>query len=471
MSRFLDSPLILAGAAILALFLIFRIILGSGILKPATRRETAPLLHKILNYGFLLGFTVVVLGFSLAGWRTQKESSRGKQAKLLLAAEVTQNIRNIDERLGYFETMVDQPIQNERVARLRERLMPAVSSILAEGYAKSMNEQRIASLRQMLNSSPLRTEGGASAIDNLISGGVNAELYENFYQDIAETERLTESLLDSLALLSSLKASSSKEWIEHTYEELQVATENLEIQSQISYLAALRIFYLLPSSPFAVAIPESTQEALRHLAHLRPPRLPAPAEIQTLSLELAARKEKLVARKRQLVAKSNGLLEAVVDQYEKLDDLFAIHSTDRWDEVVGKAVSLRQLGRTSEAFAAFARYSDMFSESDGGAKEYSRTAQAFTVQKDVHGMKGGVYIFQVKRGSKAERAGFRIGDVIVAYGGMATTDMPSFVEATKAALVEAAVQVRRLRLTPPGKFESLETTVEGGELGIGTMPI
>ena len=63
------------------------------------------------------------------------------------------------------------------------------------------------------------------------------------------------------------------------------------------------------------------------------------------------------------------LRNAKLERYKEINELLKTEPTDSWNEVVVKAISLRQLGRITEAVAAFSRYGEMFSKTDPTASQ------------------------------------------------------------------------------------------------------
>jgi hypothetical protein len=65
----LSHPLVLVGVVLLALFGLYDHLIDAGILQPLAHGETAPVLHKLLDHGFIIGLAVVVSGFGLQFYR------------------------------------------------------------------------------------------------------------------------------------------------------------------------------------------------------------------------------------------------------------------------------------------------------------------------------------------------------------------------------------------------------------------
>lgn len=461
----------LTGAVLFGVFGIFRLLLSSGILLPPAQKEVAPILHKVLNFGFVLAVIVAVSGFGLEFWKIYKQIDQIRQAKQSIAAEVLSSISSIDERLGYIKKTLEPDTFHQQLDSVRKKVAPALRSQFASGYTRVLIEQKIATLRQMLNSSPLRTEAGHSELENLHQSGVDTEKYHKFYNQLAEVERVTEDFFDTLAYVASMSDEPSDLQTKYNNKRLELAVRNLSIEFQIAHVLALQVLREVTKFPHPVSLPESMLTTLQTLNYLQPRKLPASEEMNTLLAGLIEQKSALIMEKAPLIATASQLNEEKLSKFEQINQLLQINPTDTWNQVVGKAVSLRQLGRTAEAIAAFSRYADMFAATDPTAKQYAHTAQQFTTQLDLLDVQGGAYIFEVKPSSIAQQAGLKVGDIIIEYNHHKITDMAIFVEATKSAQTANTVQIIWLRLTAQNKFDQYSKTIPGGSLGVGTMPI
>ncbi|NYT02300.1 MAG: PDZ domain-containing protein [Methanosarcinales archaeon] len=210
---------------------------------------------------------------------------------------------------------------------------------------------------------------------------------------------------------------------------------------------------------------------LQGLCHLEPRALMGREERRLLQEEHLARHGELMAKKAALEKEGQALLEQDLARYQEIDQQLVVRPTDGWSQVVGKAIALRQLGRTAESLAAFSRYGEMFAAADPGAGQYARTAQRLTMSMDALGVDGGVYIYELAPGGAAKSAGMQVGDVIVDYGGQAVRDMGTMVQALRSAPARDRVRAGYLRLREDGTFELRTASLPGEALGAGYMPI
>jgi hypothetical protein len=146
--------------------------------------------------------------------------------------------------------------------------------------------------------------------------------------------------------------------------------------------------------------------------------------------------------------------------------------TDTPNQMIDKAIALRQLGRLPDAVAAFAHYRDRFSSVDGGAAAYVEVALAFTLALRELGVRGGVYIYMVAERSAARAAEMAVGDVIVEYNGRSicgTQDITAELALTRPGSYVRVSCVRYDR--SQGRFSRISSDVRGGPLGAGLRPI
>ena len=133
--------------------------------------------------------------------------------------------------------------------------------------------------------------------------------------------------------------------------------------------------------------------------------------------------------------------------------------TDSWNVVIGKAVTLRQLGYTDAAIATFAAYGEMFAATDPTAEGYSQIAQKFTRQLKSLKVKGGVYIYEIVAGGSAEQEGLEVGDIIIRYNDRSIANMQQLKVAKEAAAQDTSLEVVYLRLEGK-KFRKYTKTVD-----------
>jgi hypothetical protein len=77
---YLENPLDLVGFCLLLLFGIYRVLLKAGLLVPLSQRQSATVVGRILNHGFLVAILVIVLGFAYAGFRYHNTKPITQQA-------------------------------------------------------------------------------------------------------------------------------------------------------------------------------------------------------------------------------------------------------------------------------------------------------------------------------------------------------------------------------------------------------
>jgi hypothetical protein len=468
---YLEHPLVIVGAILFFVLAAFKLFLSSGILPPPAQKEVPPIIHKILNFGFVIALSVTVLGFGLEYWKTYKQIDRIKQAKLSIVAEVMSNITSIDHRLDYIYKTVEPDTFNFQLDTIRQKVSPSLKQNFHSNYNRLIYAEKASTLRQMMNSSPLRTGAGHSELENLHQSGVDPEKYHLFYNQLANVESVTENLFSRLDYAATVSDETNELLTSYIQSKINLEVWNINIESHYAHLMALQLFNEVTKSPHAVPLPETIQPTLGNLTYLRPNHLVSQEKINHMVENLIREKNLYNEYKAESLEVGKQILNEALDQYANLDQQLKINKDDTWAEVVGKAVSLRQLGRKTEAVAAFSRYSDMFSPTDPTAKQYAQTAQQFTMKMDSLNLLGGVYVYEISPNSIAQRAGLGVGDIIIEYHGYPISGMSNYLEASNAVGTAQSVSMVWLRLDPSNKFKRYQRTIPAGSLGAGLMPI
>ena len=389
------------------------------------------------------------------------------QAKALIAEEVLTNIANMDARLNLLPialTMDDGDTFNERLGAVREQVAPALSQTFEMGYQQLIQQQAIASLRSAFASYPLY-EIRENLVQVLLDGNVNAERVEAFYSRLTEVREASEALLQELADAVEVKQSENMDLVVHHEKRVNLAIRKLDNRSQLAHLSALMLLESLD-----IPLPDAKTK-LSNLEVLTPRELIRQNEASALMAETMAEAEQLLAERVTLLEEATHLRDRALEDYAQLNESLVIQDSDPWDIVVAKAISLRQLGRTSEAIAAFSRYGDMFADSDPTAHQYARTAQQFTLQLDSLAVTGGVYLYEIAANGAADQAELQVGDIIVIYGDRPVTTMPDLVDALQSTTPRESISLTVLRMVETGTFQRQTHQVSGGPLGAGMMPI
>jgi hypothetical protein len=77
LAPYLSDPLVLVGFALLLLFLLFRSLIGSGLIPVLEQDAGGRVVESILDYGFYVVALVIVLGFVHAHFRRRPEAVAG----------------------------------------------------------------------------------------------------------------------------------------------------------------------------------------------------------------------------------------------------------------------------------------------------------------------------------------------------------------------------------------------------------
>ncbi|HEX6039053.1 DUF4062 domain-containing protein [Longimicrobium sp.] len=386
-----------------------------------------------------------------------------ERATRLIVNEVLSDLAALDARLGQVLTATRPDAFNERMRTARGALAPSVADAALSGYRRLIAEQRIGSLRQALNATLLRTEFGAPLLKLLADSEADVQPVRVFYDQLAEVQWATEALMTALG---EAARNGEGDAGDQAQARVGLAIETLEARSESAHLAGLVLLRAIGASGGEV------EHRLAGLTHLRPAAL-LPAEEVSRRMDESLRRQTALARRReQLLANATHLRDEAARAYEALEEDLEVRPTDTWSQVVGKAVSLRQLGRVADAVAAFARYGEMFRATDPAAADYARVAQAFTLAMGRLGVSGGMYVYQLGETSAGHGAGLAVGDVVIEYNGRRVSGSREMTEELGRTRPGDFVRMSCLRLHPSsGRFTQLGLSVEGGPLGAGLMPV
>lgn len=512
-AEFLKHPLILIGFVLMMVFSIHKQILKSGILPKLNQEQGGVVVTLLLRYGFWLGVLIMLLGFSLQFYKIyaakppannavnspqinfsgnqtitggqfvtgnvitdikiyatdppEIKQKKIEKAKQLIASEVIFNIKNLDARLGFAKhslSLDDADDFKERFDETRKKVAPAIESVAKENYGKLMSQQQAASLRATFNSYPLRTDLEAPLVQVLVDGNISLDRVNTFYKDLREAQYQSEALLETIGDIA-LASSKNNDTIAYQKRKFIFAINLLQNRSKSAYLSGWVVLKNL-EAPIS-----QLNDTITALQYLKPNRILSDSEILQLEKESLAEAEQLLSERKYLVAEAKRITESALTAMADLEEKLKIQPTDTWNQVTGKAKTLRQLGRITDAVAALSRYGEMFSDKDPGAKQYAKTAQLFTTQIADLKLDGGIYIYEISKNSVAEKAGFKVGDIIIDYNGKVTNEMDDLITALKNSPKDELVRITFLRIDDNGGFIRETKTVTGGMLGIAFMPI
>jgi hypothetical protein len=382
-----------------------------------------------------------------------------EQAKSLIVGEILTNISNVDARLGFVEQASETDAFDKAFEKTREKVAPATKGIMESGYRQLIEEQKISTLRQFFNSRPLRSELGAPLINLLIQSNSKPDSVRLFYDQLAEVQSAAESLFDALS------ESTSPDNRDYRTRRVDLANDVFKNRSLTAHAAGLLALQNIGASA------DEVNTRLETLIYLEPRHLVNESQAQELLSKLLAKTEQLIREREKLVTEANNPRDEAVAKYEKLDEQLRIKPTDTWSQVVGKAISLRQLGRVMEAAAAFSRYAEMFTDSDPTASKYARIAQQLTLQMQDLSVDGGAYLYELTDGGAAAQAGLRIGDILLDYAGKTIHNMDDLMTIFRAVPAGNTVKIVYLRMDKTGRFTRLTGLMISGPAGAGFMPI
>lgn len=397
------------------------------------------------------GGTITITGVKIEQGDSEEERERKiATARSLLTNEIVFNLRSLDSRIGLAHAAAGQDEFGAQLRAGMRNVAPVVAEINANAYAQLLSQQAAASLRQAFASAPLRVDLTDFIRQLVTTANAPPARVQELYKQLQEAAYRSDVVLETLD-------AGARKPDALAAQRLSLSVRGLELQSSLAFLYALRVLDAIPGK----------KPQLDTLQILRRPRSidAGLAEVARGLAELLREKTAFDAELAQ--ARDAELTRGIADLQEKL----TIQPTDKWNEVVGKAISLRQLGRVQDAEQAFVKYGEMFAATDPTARLYATIAQAFTRQGGELHVHGGVYLFQVNDGAAAA-AGLRRGDIITRYGLFAVTNPNDLTEAMTKHARDPKVPVHLLRYRENTKqFDRLSMHVPTGNLGAGFMPI
>jgi len=403
------------------------------------------------------------------GWWTQEQKAMEKD-RLTVAAEVMGDIASMDNRLTYVNQAMDLESQDDKftaqMAQIRSRVAPALNPTVDIRYQQVLLNQRVSSLRQSINSSPLRTDYGDILGKAVLHTGVDQQEIRSFFDYLKNVDDTTTSLLDDMTSMSTQNPDDQALY-KYRKDKVDLHLATLNNRSELAYVHGLIILSDLRDN-----LPPEYADRIHGLNNLTPKsiidRKGAVSEEKRLVEEAAY----LVREKAKLVKTAQDLTSDKIEEYQQvINQKLTINPNDTYEVVAGKAKSLRQLGRIDDSIGAYKKYGEMFAATDPTASLYAQTGCLFAAQADKLGFDGGAYIFQVKPGSAADIAGIKPGDIIVAYDQNMVSDPDILVKAIKAKSLGTAAQVKILRKNQDNLLESVQLQVAAGTMGVGLMNI
>jgi hypothetical protein len=387
-------------------------------------------------------------------------------AKRVATDSILTNLSAIDARLSYIHTALQDDTFETELKAINDKLAPSAAQQLTGGYRQLVNQERISSLRLTMNSRPLKQGVDVTLLSTLREAHVDESRLKKFFDEqIPEVEQATEMLYRVLTEPGFTAANPSLGERAYAARRLAIQRKSLEIQSTYALLDGLDALHALGRQPDEVNV------RLASLQNLTPRNLITQQEIAELRTQTKNRQEHMVEEKKQLLSEAGELLKEGTAALRAVENQLAIQPTDTWQAVVGKARSLRDFGRISDAVRAFDKYGQMFKDTDPTAMQYAETAKAFTQSIGRLDVTGGCYVFEVRANTPEAAAGFQVGDILIQLAGQ---PIPGMAELTKvySEIKEEQVPLLLLRLNrTTGQFEHVNTTLRMGAIIRGVMPI
>ena len=465
-------PLKAIGAALLLL----AVLLGTAEYLTTKKRDAAAKSPSFTTGNLTAGGSIsinqqVIEKLEISTGDTAAEKlQKQAQARRIVASALLGNIRSLDQRLAVLDVLKPSDSFGRELESIRDRVAPALRESAGEGYRKLMAEQQAASLQESFNSSPFRTDQSEAIIRLLHETNIDPAPAMRFYDQLERAGHASDKLVQAIRAPATNPAISSeslrKESNDIEAEQLRLAKEDVTNQSQLAFIYALMALNTPGAEGSGI-----DETFFPNLTRLTPRNLISEPEAQALIAEILAREQTRLQHAAELLTRYEKANQAALAAYAELDQRLRIEPTDQWDTVVAKAISLRQLGRSGEAVAAFARYAKMFGATDPGAELYAQVAQKFTIQLQNLGVSGGVYIYEIKPDSPLTGAGLKAGDIVFSYADMPVGDVMELTHVLSTVPFGNEVRIGFLHSEEPKGFTRHQVAIKHGNLSAGFMPI
>lgn len=407
------------------------------------------------------------------------EGASTEEIAVYLRDEITQSNQALDNRLMIIDTSIAPEHLADPLEDARETLAPSIAESINESYQQLITTAEVNSLRSTIGNYDLPSSVSDLTMDAAQRLDLDTTNFQQYYVLLSDVEAATDALITSYAELAEDVTSSFDQ------DRLAIDMRKVMIESQIAYNYSLLILN-------QIATQYNTNVSLNGYTMLEPNELPTTDVIRENLDTYIQQLTELALVRAQSIYEQSVATAIDIDSYEDLNDLLIIEATDTWDMVLGKAITLRQFGRTDEAIDAFEQYGEMFSEGDPTAQQYAETATLFSQQlSSLDVGDGGIYIFAIQPDSTAEVAGLQAGDIIIRFNGNHVQNMcdliasgvspttPDALEICEISTINSyaagdILAIHYLRLQPDGSFTLQQTAItvdENGRLGIGFMPI
>lgn len=467
MSMKKPSTLILSGIATVVIAGLAAIFIYSGNGTRISTDGSATVKDNVINTGSI-GSLVVNQGDTVIneGDSEEEKQRKIKQAKQLIGQEIISNILAMDDRLGYVEVAFKEDEITNNINQTNREIVPVVAQYFETGISKLLAEASVASLRQTMNSSPLRSDFGTTLTQTLVDSGADVSTVRIFYDQLKNVELKTENLFGDLATLASHQHSQNPDELKYYEQNIRLAVKSLQLNSESAHLAGLNALRSLEASSSDVT------SQLSRLMHLKPNNLPSGQQLTQLMMQNTLESAQVVSDKAALNESGKKLVEGGIDEVKSLVGQLEIKPTDKPEDIFWKAASLRRLGQVDEAVAALQQSKQMFPTMDDATKAYVDTAIAFAPQAKSFGVESGLYAVNITDEGHARKIGLQAGDIVVEYDGKPLVLAQDIVSAQQALGDKAETQVTFLHMNPAtGKFDYHKVSVPAGKLGVMFQPI
>ncbi|MEM7326357.1 MAG: PDZ domain-containing protein [Actinomycetota bacterium] len=372
----------------------------------------------------------------------------------------------LDGRLVLVDAALESDDYAERLDAIREQVAPGAADDLSDAYDTLLAESLVSDLRSMLADEPLPSLDPQFASTLVDGSAVSEASFLLLLDQLDEAEGAIDLLLADLDKLAEEETDCNAEaWFSYREQAVALSRRWLENRSSFAYYAAQQVM--------AAVDPSATQtvEPFTELLVLRPVGISSGSELGATLTEIDEVSEQLTKDLQDHLTTGRALNDSDLDCLASINDDLVVNDDDTWDQVVWKAISLRDLGRYQDAVAAFIRYGELFSPTDQTAAAYAETAVQFTERIAVGGSPTkAVYVFAVEPDSPSDGL-VKESDIIVRINDRDIAGPPDFETAVATRDKSAPLVLVVLRLDG-GRFVEQTVLLEPNDgFGLGIMPI
>ncbi|WP_020395125.1 hypothetical protein [Thiolinea disciformis] len=400
------------------------------------------------------------------GETPEEKQQKIQQAKQAVGNEIINNLLALDSRLGYIAQALGQDNLSTNLDQVNKEIVPAAAKYFKNGITNLLAQTSITSLRQTMNSSPLRSDFGTALTQTLINTGTDVTNIRQFYDQLKNIELKTENLFGDLAQIANHRVSNNPQEMDFYQNNLENTIKSLKIYTELTYYIGLETLTDLNLSK------ENINTQLSALLLLQPKKIPTKAILHQLKIQKLTELEKLIQKKQDANTSGEEGFNQRLNELKELVAQLDIKPEDKPEDLFWKAATLRKLGQTNKAKSTLDYVKKHFPNLDKFTQQYLDTAYYFTEQASAFGVEGGLYVVDTSQSTQASKIGLTNGDIVLTYNKKPLLVLQDILDAQQELGQTASIKITFLHIhKDTHKFELREAIVLAGKLGVMFKPI